>query len=216
MAPLYEEARYDSDTVMTAVEGAMATVHRAVCLSKGLQAFAGFLRLESAPADVNRIVAEAVSKTHGAALEATEVQLALSHASPVALVDAEMMKEAIAGLVVVLTRSFEHGADFLRIETGSLSLGPDDDTLFRPGSYVHFRFHCVGAGAHPDALGDTIRPPCAGDRTLQHSRCGLARMAGFVRQSSGHFVLGSCTSEKIDLDLYLPQVSHPSPFPANA
>jgi len=216
MALLYEEDRYDSDTVMTAVEGAMATVHRGVCLSAGLKPFAGFLQLESAPADVNRLVREAILKMHETALEATEVQLALSHASPFALVDGEKMREAIAGLVVVLRRSFEHGADVLRIETGSVRLRPDDGSLFRPGSYVHFRFHCVGAGAHPDALGDTIRPPCAGDRTLLHSRCGLARMAGFVRQSSGHFVLGSCTPEKIDLNLYLPQVSRPSPFPANA
>jgi signal transduction histidine kinase len=184
------------------VSDVMRTANRGIQLSQQLQAFAGRQRLQRARFDVNRSVAAIMAAMKRDALRHVDVQLGLHPASCIVAADEEKFQSVVEELARNAAAAMNHRG-WMIVSTGPFVLEAGQVGRLPPGAYIRLCVRDSGHGMSQEVVKRALDPLFStrgGNRGW-----GLARCAGFLRQSGGDILLSSVKGQGTAVEIYLPQ-----------
>ena len=204
---LLNEQYGDQHPVVESVGEVLRTARRGMELSARLQAFAGRQQLRAKSVNVTRVVRSTIDVLRQSLLGGVSVNVALSSANCIAILDEEKLGTAIVELV--------NNAVAAMATPGSLSIDvstvrfDDEDDDEDAGDLVMRSYVCVkvidtGRGMPPDVAQRALDPLFTTKAANINSGWGLARVAGFVRQSRGQIIVDSKVGLGTRVEMYFP------------
>jgi signal transduction histidine kinase len=204
------------------IDAALAALARAERLTTQLLAFSRRQRLEPAPLDINRVLADMEDMLQRAAGPRVAVGFMPAEGLPPALADRTQLETALLNIAANARDAMPEGGRFT-IATGMRDI---DEAYVRadpeaePGRYLTITASDTGIGMPPEVARRAFEPFFTTKGPGRGTGLGLAMVYGFVRQSGGHAHIDSRPGEGTRVTLYLPfapsSQHDPVPSPATA
>lgn len=197
------EASFDEDGPKASlVSDVIRTANRGIELSQKLQAFAGRQKLNRTHFDVNESVANVTAQLQRSTLRDIDVELVLLPASCIVAADEEKFQHVLEELIKNAAMAMNHQG-WIIISTNQLVLQDGAVGRLPAGSYIRLSVRDSGGGMSPDVMRRALDPLFS--TRNGHQGWGLAKCAGFVRQSGGEIVLSSTKGQGTAAELYFPR-----------
>ena len=184
------------------VSDVIRTTNRGIELSQKLQSFAGRQKLNVTHFDLNRSVVTVVGHLKYSLLRGIDVEFALEPTSCVVAMDQEKFQGVVEELVKNAATAMDHRGR-IAICTSQEALQANQVGRLPAGTYIRFSVHDTGSGMSPDVTRRALDPLFS--TRNGHQGWGLAKCAGFVRQSKGDIVLSSIKGQGSAVEVYLPK-----------
>lgn len=190
------------------------TARRGIELSEKLQAFAGRQKLNRTQFDLNHVVAATFAAMKRSMLQHIDVELGLTSSPCVVATDEEKFARVLEELARNAAAAMDnHGR--LVVSTTATILKQGQVKRLAPGPYVRLNVRDSGRGMSPEIAQRALDPLFS--TKAGHHGWGLARCAGFIRQSGGDILLSSLPGKGTMAEILLPRVfSHPKADPADS
>jgi signal transduction histidine kinase len=177
------------------------TARRGIELSQTLQAFAGRQRLNRRQFDLNQVVASTFTGLKQSMLQHIDVELGLTQSDCLVTADEEKFARVLEELARNAAAAMNnHGR--LVVATTSTVLKERQASRLPSGNYVRLSVKDSGRGMMPDVAKRALDPLFS--TKSGHPGWGLARCAGFIRQSGGDILLTSLPGKGTIVDVFLP------------
>jgi len=177
------------------------TARRGIELSQTLQAFAGRQRLNRTQFDLNRVVASTFADLKRSLLQRIDVELGLTQSDCVVATDEEKFAHVLEELARNAAAAMDNRGRLV-VATTSTVLKERQAGRLPPGNYVRLSVKDTGRGMQPDVAKRALDPLFS--TKGGHHGWGLARCAGFIRQSGGDILLTSLPGKGTIVDVFLP------------
>jgi signal transduction histidine kinase len=204
---LLNEQYGDQHPVVESVGEVLRTARRGMELSARLQAFAGRQQLRARSVNVARVVRSTIDALRQSLLRGVSVNVALTSADCIAIVDEEKLGMAVAELVSNSVAAMALPGN-LSIDVSAVRFDDEDgieDTVGLPTrSYVCIKVIDTGCGMPPDVAQRALDPLFTTKAANINAGWGLARVAGFVRQSQGQIIVDSKVGLGTRVEMYFP------------
>jgi len=177
------------------------TARRGIELSQTLQAFAGRQRLNRTQFDLNQVTAATFTGLKRSLLQHIDVQLGLTQSGCIVTTDEEKFARVLEELARNAAAAMDnHGR--LVVATTATVLKERQAGRLPSGSYVRLSVRDTGRGMLPDIAKRALDPLFS--TKSGHHGWGLARCAGFIRQSGGEILVTSLPGKGTIVDVFLP------------
>lgn len=198
---ILEESFDDKSSHAKLVGDIIQTARRGIELSQTLQAFAGSQRLNRKSFDLNQAVSSAVAGLKNSILQHIDVELGLTQSECIVTTDEDKFARVLEELSRNAAAAMDnHGR--LVIATTATTLEERQAGRLPPGSYARLTVKDTGRGMMPEVAKRAL-DPLFSTQGGRHG-WGLARCAGFIRQSKGEILLTSLPGKGTIVDVYLP------------
>lgn len=184
------------------VSDVIRTANRGIELSQKLQAFAGRQKLNRTHFDVNQSVARVTAQLKRSILHNIDVEQVLLPGVCMIAADEEKFQHVLEELIKNAAMAMDHRG-WIIITTNQLTLQGGQVGRLPAGSYIRLSVRDSGGGMSPDVMRRALDPLFS--TRNGHQGWGLAKCAGFVRQSGGEIVLSSIKSQGTAAELYFPR-----------
>jgi signal transduction histidine kinase len=179
------------------------TARRGIELSEKLQAFAGRQKLNRTQFDLNRVVASAFAGLKSTTLQHVDVEFGLASSSCTVVADEDKFARVLEELARNAAAAMDgHGC--LIVSTTETVLEERQITRLPAGHYVRLSVKDTGRGMTPEVAKRALDPVFS--TKAGHHGWGLARCAGFIRQSGGEILLFSRPGRGTIADVILPRL----------
>ncbi|MEJ2503422.1 MAG: response regulator, partial [Gemmatimonadota bacterium] len=125
------------------------------------------------------------------------------------MIDAGQLEQIVANLVVNARHAIQDSGE-IRIEVGTVELGPSDALVesgaLEPGPHVTLEVEDTGAGMPPEVVERAFEPFFTTKAESEGTGLGLSMVYGTVRQSGGHIEIDSTPDVGTTVRIYLPEV----------
>jgi signal transduction histidine kinase len=177
------------------------TARRGIELSQTLQAFAGRQRLNRSQFDLNHVVASTFADLKRSILQQINVELGLTQSECIVATDEEKFTLVLEELARNAAAAMDNRGRLV-VATTSTVLKERQAGRLPPGNYVRLSVKDSGRGMMPDVAKRALDPLFS--TKSGHHGWGLARCAGFIRQSGGDILLTSLPGKGTIVDVFLP------------
>jgi hypothetical protein len=179
------------------------TARRGIELSEKLQAFAGRQKLNRTQFDLNRVVASAFARLKSTTLQHVDVEFGLASSNCTVVADEDKFARVLEELARNAVAAMDgHGC--LIVSTTETVLEERQITRLPAGHYVRLSVKDTGRGMTPEVAKRALDPVFS--TKAGHHGWGLARCAGFIRQSGGEILLFSRPGRGTIADVILPRL----------
>ncbi|HVW72109.1 MAG TPA: ATP-binding protein [Rhizomicrobium sp.] len=197
------EASLDEDSQKASlVSDVIRTANRGIELSQKLQAFAGRQKLNRTHFDVNQSVANVIAELKRSLLRSIDVELVLLPASCIVAADEEKFQHVLEELIRNAAVAMNHRG-WIIITTNQLTLQDGQIGRLPAGNYIRLSVRDSGGGMSPEVKRRALDPLFS--TRNGHQGWGLAKCAGFVRQSGGEIMLSSVQGQGTAAEVYFPR-----------
>ncbi len=180
------------------------TARRGIELSEKLQAFAGRQKLNRTRFDLNHVVAATFADLKRSILQHTDVELGLTSSSCVVATDEEKLARVLEELARNAAAAMDnHGR--LIVTTTATVLKDNQVGRLPQGAYVRLSVKDSGRGMTPEVAKRALDPLFS--TKAGHHGWGLARCAGFIRQSGGEILLASTQGNGTTANVFVPRLA---------
>jgi signal transduction histidine kinase len=184
------------------VDDVIQTARRGIELSEKLQAFAGRQKLNRSPFDLNSVVASTIADLKRSTLQHVDVELGLTASTCIVATDEEKFVRVLEELARNAAAAMDSRGQLIVATTASI-LNERQVGRLPAGSYVRLSIQDSGRGMPPEIAKRALDPVFS--TKAGHHGWGLARSAGFVRQSGGEIVLSSKPGRGTTANIFLPR-----------
>ena len=197
------EASLDEDSQKASlVSDVIRTANRGIELSRKLQAFAGRQKLNRTHFDVNQTVESVTAQLKQSLLHNIVVELVLLPASCIVAADEEQFHHVVEELIKNAAVAMNNRG-WIVITTNHLVLQDDQIGRLPAGTYIRLSVRDSGDGMSPEVMRRALDPLFSTRKG--HQGWGLAKCAGFVRQSGGEIMLSSVEGRGTAAEIYFPR-----------
>lgn len=198
------ETATDRDQGADLVQDVMRTAHRGIELSRQLQAFAGRQKLRRTAFDINHGVSSALAMLGRDLLRGIDVELDLLPAACMVAADQEQFGQLVEELARNAAAAMNQRG-WLIVGTSHELLSQGQVRSLPAGPYARLCMRDSGPGMTPDVMRRALDPLFS--TKSGHRGWGLARIAGFLRQSGGDIMLSSVKGQGTTVEVYLPRMT---------
>jgi signal transduction histidine kinase len=205
------EAHLDEKSDQAKVVGdVMRTTKRGIELSEKLQAFAGRQPLRRSEFDLNRVAANIFGVLARGILRNVAIEFSLERESCMVCADEDKLSYVIEELACNAGRAMNHVGS-IQVSTARVFLKDREMGRLPGGSYVKFSLRDSGRGMKPEIARRAFDPVFSTEPGS--NGWGLAKCAGFIRQSGGDILLSTAPSQGTTMTFYLPLSGKPAASP---
>ena len=186
------------------VSDVIQTARRGVELSEKLQAFAGRQKLYRTKFDLNQVVASAFGTLKHTTLQHIDVELGLTPSRCIVVADEDKFVRVLEELARNAAAAMEEQGSLI-ISTTEIELQERQIRRLPAGNYVRLSVKDTGHGMTREIAKRALDPVFS--TKAGHHGWGLARCAGFIRQTGGEILLFSRPGRGTIADVILPRMA---------
>jgi signal transduction histidine kinase len=201
---LLEESFDQHNPGKKVVGDVIQTARRGIELSEKLQAFAGRQKLNRTKFDLNQVVAATFSALKHSALQHIEVEFGLTSSNCVVVADEDQFVHVLEELARNAAAAMD-GQGSLIVSTTETELQERQVSRLPAGNYIRLTVKDTGRGMPPEVAKRALDPLFS--TKAGHHGWGLARCAGFIRQTGGEILLFSRPGRGTIADILLPRMA---------
>ena len=180
------------------------TARHGVELAEKLQAFAGRQKLDRTQFDLNEVVASAISGLKHTSLQNIDVEFGLTRSNCMVVADRDKFAHVLEELVRNAAAAMD-GRGCLVVSTTETAVEERQIRRLPAGNYIRLSVKDTGRGMPPEVAKRALDPFFS--TKAGHHGWGLARCAGFIRQSGGEILLFSRPGRGTIADVILPRMA---------
>ena len=191
--------RASDPRVLRLAENAFKAAQRGAKLTSQLLAFSRSQRLETAPVDVNALIAGMMDILSRSIEPPVTTRLSLAEGLGLALSDANQLELAVLNLAINSRDAMPEGGT-VTIST-AISGGTAD---LKPGRYVAISVSDTGTGMTEDVKSRALEPFFTTKSAGKGTGLGLAQVYGIARQAGGTVAIESAPGQGTTVSILLP------------
>jgi signal transduction histidine kinase len=180
------------------------TARRGIELSEKLQAFAGRQKLNRTQFDLNQVVASTFSGLKHTTLHHIDVEFGLTPASCIVVADEDKFVRVLEELARNAVAAMDDQGSLI-VSTTETELQERQIRRLPAGNYIRLSVKDTGRGMAPEIAKRALDPVFS--TKAGHHGWGLARCAGFIRQTGGEILLFSRPGRGTIADILLPRAA---------
>ena len=201
---LLEESFEHQSPSQKVVGDVIQTARRGIELSEKLQAFAGRQKLNRTQFDLNQVVATTISGLKHTTLQHIDIEFGLTPSSCTLVADEDKFVHVLEELARNAAAAMD-GKGSLIVSTTETAVEERQIRQLPAGNYIRLSVKDTGRGMPPEVAKRAFDPVFS--TKAGHHGWGLARCAGFIRQSGGEILLFSRPGRGTIADVILPRVA---------
>jgi signal transduction histidine kinase len=199
------EESFDHQSPSKKVVGdVIQTARRGIELSEKLQAFAGRQKLNRTQFNLNHVVASSFASLKHSVLQHVDIEFGLTPSSCIVVADEDKFVHVLEELARNAAAAMG-GKGCMIVSTTETEVEERQISRLPAGNYVRLSVKDTGRGMSPEITERALDPVFS--TKAGHDGWGLARCAGFIRQSGGEILLFSRPGRGTTADVILPRAA---------
>ncbi|MEK6621904.1 MAG: response regulator [Planctomycetota bacterium] len=196
----------EDDPIQNFTEKIQVSAHKATRLTQSLLAFSRKQPITLEPVNINTIIKNLDSLSHGILNESIAYKLSLTEKYHVVMVCVDLMEQVIMNLATNARDAMPDGG-FFTISTDIVELDSECTKrygLAKTGEYVVLKISDTGVGMDEETKGKVFEPFFTTKGKGKGTGLGLSIAYGIVKQHNGHIQILSEPGKGTTFEIYLP------------